>query len=159
MSAPGSHSASAPMTDVQRDVTVDVNNGSTMSDERPSIGGLLSDVSKDFSDLVRQEIALAKAEATQTASRAGKSAGMFGGAGLAGYFVLLFLSIALWWGLGSATGRTWSAIIVAVIWAVIAAILALVGKKQLESVRGLPRTAETVKKIPPAMKGHKEENA
>ena len=83
---------------------------------------------------------------------------MFGGAAIGGYFVLLFLSIALWWGLGSATGRTWSAIIVAAIWAVIAAILALVGKKQMDSVRGLPRTAETVKKIPPAMKGHEEEN-
>jgi hypothetical protein len=128
------------------------------TEDRPSIGGLLSDVSKDFSDLVRQEIALAKAEATQSATRAGKSAGMFGGAAIGGYFVLLFLSIALWWGLGSATGRTWSAIIVAAIWAVIAAILALVGKKQMDSVRGLPRTAETVKKIPPAMKGHEEEN-
>ncbi len=138
------------------EVTVDTGNG---SQDRPSIGGLLSDVSRDLSDLVRQEIALAKAEATQSATRAGKGAGLLGGAAVGGYFVLLFLSIALWWGLGSATGRTWSAVIVAVIWAVVAAVLGLVGKKQLSSVRGLPRTAETVKKIPPAMKGHEEENA
>jgi hypothetical protein len=33
---------------------------------------------------------LAKAEATQTATRAGKSIGMLAGAALGGYFVLLF---------------------------------------------------------------------
>ena len=32
-------------------------------------------------------------------------------------------------------------------------------KKQLTSIRGLDRTAETVKKIPPALKGHDEENS
>ena len=46
---------------------------------------------------MQQEVALAKAEATQAAKRAGKGAGMFAGAGFAGYFVVLFLSVALWW--------------------------------------------------------------
>ena len=46
---------------------------------------------------------------------------MLGGAGVAGHFVLLFLSIALWWGLGNEIGRGWSALVVAVVWAVIAA--------------------------------------
>jgi Putative Actinobacterial Holin-X, holin superfamily III len=130
----------------------------TYETARPSIGELLGDVSKDLSELMRQELALAKAEATQSATRAGKGAGLLGGAGLAGYFVLLFLSVALWWGLGNHTGRGWSALIVAGIWAVITAVLALVGKQQLASVRGLDRTTETVKKMPPAMKGHEEEN-
>lgn len=127
--------------------------------ERPSIGGLLGDVSKDLSDLVRQEISLAKAEATQSATRVGKGAGLLGGAGVAGHFVLLFLSVAAWWGIGNETGRGWSALIVAAVWAVVAAVLALVGRGQLKSARGLDRTTETVKKIPTALKGHEEENA
>ena len=57
---------------------------------------------------MRQEVELAKAELRESATRAGKGAGMFGGAGLAGYFVLLFLSIAVWWGLGDHLGRGWS---------------------------------------------------
>ena len=72
---------------------------------------------------MRQELELAKAELQQSASRAGKGAGMLGGAAVAGYFVLLFLSVALWWAIGSATGLGWSALIVAVIWAIIAAVL------------------------------------
>ena len=48
----------------------------------PSLGELLGEVSSDLSELVRQELALAKAEATQTATRAGKGVGMFAGAAL-----------------------------------------------------------------------------
>ena len=76
---------------------------------------------------MRQELELAKAELQQSASRAGKGAGMLGGAAVAGYFVLLFVSIALWWAIGSATGLGWSAVIVAVIWGIIAAVLAADG--------------------------------
>jgi hypothetical protein len=127
-------------------------------DTRPSVGELLGDVSRDLSELVRQEIELAKAEAKETATRAGKGAGMLAGAGTAAHLGLVFLSVALWWGIGNATGRGWSAIIVAVLWLIIGGVLALVGKKQLSTVRGLDRTTETVKKIPPALKPD-EENA
>ena len=51
--------------------------------------------------------------AMYAAKRAGKGAGMFGGAGVAGHFVLLFLSISLWWALGDGMGHGWSALIVA----------------------------------------------
>lgn len=121
-------------------------------------GELLSNVTKDLSDLVRQEILLAKAEATQSAKQAGSGVGILTGAAVAGHFVLLFLSIALWWVIGNATGRSWSALIVVVIWAIIAAVLASVGKKNLQKVRGLPQTTDTVKEIPNALKGHEENN-
>jgi len=119
-----------------------------------SLGELISEVTEDLSTLMRQELELAKAELQQSASRAGKGVGMLGGAGVAGYFVLLFASIALWWAIGAATGLGWSAVIVAVIWAVIAAILAMVGRNSLKSVRGMPKTADTVKRIPDALKGN-----
>jgi len=126
------------------------------ADERESIGELLSDITTDLSTLLRQEVELAKAEVKQSATRAGKGAGMLAGAGVAGHFVLLFMSIALWWAIGDATGHGWSALIVAAIWAVIAAILAVTGRGELKSVPGVPRTAETVKKIPSAVAGNED---
>ena len=119
-----------------------------------SLGELISEVTQDLSTLMRQELKLAKAELQQSAARAGKGAGMLGGAAIAGYFVLLFLSVAVWWAIGSATGLGWSALIVAVIWAIIAAVLATVGRNSLKSIRGIPKTADTVKKIPDALKGN-----
>jgi hypothetical protein len=128
--------------------------GPAATDYRPSVGELLSDVSKDLSTLMRQEIALAKAEARETATRAGKGAGILAGAGFGAYMVLLFASIAAWWGIGDYTGHGWSALIVAAIWLIIAGVLALLGRNEVRTIRGMPRTAETVKKIPDAVKGH-----
>jgi len=125
----------------------------TGSADNASVGDLMANVSRDISTLMRQEVELAKAEAKESASRAGKGAGMFAGAGIAGHFVLLFLSIALWWGLGDAIGHGLSALVVAAIWAVIAGVLALVGRSEMKTVKGMPRTADSVKKIPPALKG------
>lgn len=122
--------------------------------EDRSIGEILSDVTTDLSTLMRQELELAKAELKQTATRAGAGAGMFGGAAVAGHMVLVFLSLAAWWALGTLIGLGWSALVVAVIWAVIAAVLALTGKSQLARARGIPRTTETVSKIPDALKGN-----
>lgn len=124
--------------------------------ERPSIGELLSDISTDITTLMRQEVALAKAEVTQSAKQAGKGAGMLAGAGVAGHMVLLFLSIALWWAIGDKTGHGWSALIVAAIWAIIAAILAATGRKEIKNVSGVPQTTDTVKKIPSAVAGNEE---
>ena len=119
-----------------------------------SLGDLIGEVTQDLSTLMRQELELAKAELQQSASRAGKGAGLLGGAAVAGYFVLLFASVALWWAIGSATGLGWSAVIVAVIWAVVGAVLYAVGRNSLKSVRGIPKTADTVKRIPEALKGN-----
>jgi hypothetical protein len=130
----------------------------TGRDDR-SVGELVSEVSRDLSTLIRQEIELAKAEATQSAKRAGKGAGMFGGAGVAGHMVLLFLSLALWWALGTVMGGGWSGLIVAALWAVVAAVLAARGRSEIKAVEGLPQTADSVKKIPDALRGHEEKNS
>ena len=124
--------------------------------EANSVGQLLSEVSRDISTLMRQEVELAKAELKESASKAGKGAGMFGGAGVAGFLALTFLSIALWWALGYLMGNASSAVIVAVIWGIVAAVLALVGKREIESVKGIPETVETVKEIPDALKRNEE---
>ena len=132
--------------------------GSTGGDS-PSIGQLFGEISKDLSTLMRQEVALAKAEVTQSAKQASKGAGMFAGAGYAGHLTVLFLSFALWWALGYwFDNLAWAALVVAVIWGIVAAVLALRGKKEMKEVQGMPKTADTVKKIPDAVKGNEEAN-
>jgi Flp pilus assembly protein TadB len=116
------------------------------------VGELLSDVTRNLSTLMRQEVALAKAELTESGKNAGKGAGMFAGAAVGGHFVLLFLSLALMWGLDALMPIGWAAVIVAVIWGIIAAVLAARGKKEMKQIRGLPTTAETMKEIPPTLK-------
>ena len=120
--------------------------------ETASLGDLLGDVTRDMSTLMRQEVELAKVELKQSATRAGKGAGMLAGAGVAGHFVLLFLSLALWWALGTVMGLGWSAVVVAVVWGVVAAILAAMGRKELNAIKGMPQTAETLQEIPPTLK-------
>jgi putative superfamily III holin-X len=131
-------------------------NAPSDTEGRRSIGELLSDVSADVTTLLRQEVALAKAEVKASVSSAGKGVGMFAGAGVSGHMVLLFISIAGWWGLGDGIGRAWAALVVALVWAVIAAVLGLMGKKELKTVGGVPQTTDTLKKIPNAAKGNEE---
>ena len=142
--------------------------------EHESLGEMFKSLSTNLSTLIQQEIALAKAEATQTVQKAsqsakdaGKGAGMLAGAGVAGHFVLLFLSLALMWGLSNLVGLAWSSVIVAVLWAVIAGILAAMGKKNLNEGKRemteatqdpLPLTRETVSEIPDTVKPSKKEN-
>jgi hypothetical protein len=111
-----------------------------------SPGQLASEVAKDMSTLVRQEVALAKAELQAEAKTAGAAAGAFGGAGFAGYFVLVFLSLALMYALDSFLDIGWAALIVAVLWGIVAGVLALIGRKKLKNFNPKPeRTIETVK--------------
>ena len=122
-----------------------------------SLGDLVGEVSRDLSELLRKELELAKAELSESAKRAGKGAGLMGGAGYAGAMAVLFVSIALWWGLGDLIDSLgWSAVIVAVIWAIVAAILFAVGRSRLKTVQGAPKTVETVKEIPDALKRNQE---
>ena len=120
--------------------------------ETSSLGDLLGEVTRDMSTLMRQEVELAKVELKQSAARAGKGSGMLAGAGVAGHFVLLFLSLALWWALGTVMGLGWSAVVVAVIWGIVAAVLAARGRKELNAIKGMPQTAETLQEIPPTLK-------
>jgi len=132
--------------------------GGTQEETR-SIGQILGNVTQDLSTLMRQEVALAKAEASLSAKNAGKGIGMYVGAALGGFFLLLFLSTALMWALGHLLDSDgWAALIVAVIWGIIAAILASMAKKEMQKIRGLPDTADTVGKIPNALKGQEEKN-
>ena len=111
-----------------------------------SIGEMIGNISNHLSQLFRQEVELAKAELKQEASKAGKAAGMLGGAGLAGYMVIVLLSFALVFALSNVMDPGWAALIVAVIWAIIAAVLYANGRKKLKNVDPVPRrTVDTIK--------------
>ena len=119
-----------------------------------SVGELLGHVAQDLSILMRQELDLAKAEVKQEITKTGKAGGMLGAAGFAGYMVLLFASIAAWWGLANVMDQGWAALIVTAVWAAIGAVLFAVGRRQLREVNPKPeRTVETVKELPDALKG------
>ncbi|ERK69432.1 phage holin family protein [Leifsonia aquatica] len=132
---------------------------STPSEEKAantSLGDLLGEVTRDMSTLLRQELELAKAELRQSAGRAGKGAGLLGGAGYAALMAILFLSIAAWWALGYLVGNGWSGLIVAGVWLIVAGVLFLTGRSAMKSVRGAPQTVDTLKEIPETLKRNEE---
>lgn len=112
---------------------------------KASIGALVSGITRDTSTLVRQEIELAKAEA--------KAAGMFAAAAIGGFLVVLFLSHAVWWGLANVIDQGWAALIVAVLWALVAAVLVTIARQRTRHLKALPQTSATVRRTPEAVMG------
>jgi len=117
----------------------------TTGDTR-SLGEIVGDISRDMSTLIKQEMDLAKTEMKQEVTKVGKGAGMFGGAGLAGWFTLLFLSGALTGLLNLWMPYGLAALIVGIIWGIVAAVLAMRGKKEIKEANPqLPTTQQTLK--------------
>jgi hypothetical protein len=113
--------------------------------ERP-IGELLKQLSEETSTLVKQELALARAELEQQGKRAGMGAGMLGGAGVAGLLTLGALTATLIAVLDTAMATWLAALIATVIWAAVAGVLALQGRNKIkEATPPAPQTVETVK--------------
>ncbi|MYT80910.1 Putative Holin-X, holin superfamily III [Streptomyces sp. MnatMP-M77] len=112
----------------------------------PTIGELVAEISGDLTQLVREEVALAKAEVKESATRAGKAAGLLTGSGYAGHLMLLMGSLAAVFGLAHVVDLAWAALIVTGFWALLAAVLFMVGRKRLKAVSVKPeRTVETLK--------------
>ncbi len=115
------------------------------SDER-SLGELLGDIADNFTTLVKQELDLAKTEAKQEAAKAGKGAGLLGGAGVTGHLALLFASLALMFLLDTWMHTALAALIVTVLWAIVAAVLGARGRKELQELNPkLETTQRTIK--------------
>ncbi|MFC4113985.1 phage holin family protein [Nonomuraea zeae] len=116
------------------------------STSQPSLGDLVSDLGGDLSKLFRQELELAKTEIHEEAAKAGKAAGMFGGAGFAGWMSALFLSLALVWALDAAIDAGWAALIVALLWGIAATVMFVMGRNKLRTVSPVPeKTVQTLK--------------
>jgi uncharacterized membrane protein YqjE len=114
--------------------------------DRPT-GELLKELSDHTTTLVKQEVELAKAELQQKGKQAGLGAGMFGGAGVFGLGAFAALTACLIAALDQAMEVWLGALIVAVIYAAVAAVLALTGKRKVkDAVPPVPEQAkESVK--------------
>ena len=112
-----------------------------------STGDLFKRLSQQTSELVRKEVDLAKAELTEKGKTAGKGAGMFGGAGLFGLTAFLALTACLIAVLSTAMQVWLAALIVTVVYAAVAGVLALIGRRKLkEATPPAPeQTIETLK--------------
>ena len=114
--------------------------------ERPT-ADLLKELSDHTTTLVKQEIDLAKAELSEKGKKAGLGAGMFGGAGLFGVFAFAALTTCIIAALESPLNLWLAALIVAVVYAAVAGVLALQGRKKVKEA-GPPvpeQTTESVK--------------
>lgn len=116
------------------------------SRDEQSLGTLLSEVARDASELLRKEVELAKVELREEAARASKAAAKIGAAALAGYLALFLASFAAAWGLAEVMPAGWAFLIVAALYAIVAAALFINGRKQLRDVSPMPQqTKETLK--------------
>src|SRR5438552_698282 len=97
-----------------------------------SIAELVKQLSEQTSRLARQEMELAKAELTVKGKRAGIGAGMFGGAGIAGFYALGALIATAILALATAVAAWLAALIVTVVLGAVAGLLALQGKTKVQ---------------------------
>ncbi len=110
-----------------------------------SLGELFSELGQDLSKLVRKELELAREEVKAEVQKASKAGGMLGAAGVLALDALLLVLFAAAWGLDAVLPTGWAFLIVAVVVAAVAGVLALTGKKQLQSVNPKPeQTIETL---------------
>jgi membrane protein len=107
-----------------------------------SIADLMRRLSEQTTELVRQEIELAKAELQVKGKKAGIGAGMFGGAGVFGFYALGALTACAILALATAVDGWLAALIVAAVYGAIAGVLVLTGKNKVqEATPPLPERA------------------
>jgi hypothetical protein len=114
--------------------------------ERP-LPELLKQLSEQTTRLVRQELELAKAELTQKGKQAGAGAGLFGAAGAIGFLTLAALTTCFILALNAVMPAWLAALLVAVVYGVVAAVLAMRGRAKVkQATPPVPeQTIETVK--------------
>jgi Na+-transporting methylmalonyl-CoA/oxaloacetate decarboxylase gamma subunit len=107
---------------------------------------MISGVTADLSTLVRGEIELVKAELRDTARTAGKGGGLVAGAVIVGSTGALFLLLTIAWLLDEWL-PTWAGFgIVTLVLIIVAVVLGLVGRNELEKVKGPELSPESIQK-------------
>ena len=112
-----------------------------------SVGELLGEVTSDISKLVSQQAALAKAEISEEVDKAKRIGTSFGAAAVAGYFLALFASLTLAYGLGELFDHLWlGGLVVTVLYAVATAVLLARGRAAAKTFSPKPeQTIESLK--------------
>jgi uncharacterized membrane protein YqjE len=112
------------MTDVTRNTSTGAPDDSTAA--------LVRQAAEQISRLVRDELALAKVEMTEKGKKAGVGAGLLGGGGLVALYGVAALLTAIVLGLAEAMPAWLAALIVAVLLFVVAGVLAVFGRKEVQ---------------------------
>lgn len=118
---------------------------------REVVGGVGRDVvtgvGRDIGSLVRRELESARTELLASAKRAGRGAGLIGGAAVAGELSLLFLSLAVWQGLGKRIGPGRAALLLGTLAGGAGIALASRGAEELQRIQGAPRTVQSLRDL------------
>ncbi|MFF4342498.1 phage holin family protein [Kitasatospora sp. NPDC001540] len=122
-----------------------IGSGTRHGGEEP-VGALVTRASQQLSELVREEMQLARAELTEKGKRYGLGGGLVGGAGLVGILSAQAVVAAAIAALALVLPVWASALIVAALLAVVAAVLALAGKKQVARAGG-PAPEQTIDSV------------
>jgi putative superfamily III holin-X len=111
-----------------------------------STGELIGQLTDQLSRLVRDEVRLAQAEVTQKAKRLGIGAGLFGGAGVVALLGVGALVTAAILGLANVMPGWLAAIVVAVVLFLVAGVLALLGKRDVDQAKP-PLPTDTIASV------------
>ena len=129
--------------------------------EDQTVGALVHDLSQQTAQLVREEMALAKAELQEKGKHAGLGIGLFSGAGLLAFFGGACLITTAILALSLAISPWLAALVVTLVLFAAAGVAALVGKNQVQratppkpeqTIDNLPRDVQAVKQ--PIQKGN-----
>jgi hypothetical protein len=118
----------------------------TRTEQDKPLGELVQDLSRQTSTLIRQEMRLAQAELAEKGRHAGKGAGMFGGAGLVALYGVGALIAAAILGLATVLEPWIAAAAIGAGLLLVAGILALTGKKELEEA-GPPKPEQAIDSV------------
>ena len=123
------------------------------ANDDPTIGKLVGDVSNDVSSLIRSEIALAKTELKFSAKAGGVGIGLFAAAAFLLVLAVIMLSVAFAYFIHfTGLDLAWCFLIVFVFYALVAAVLGLVGYRSVRKVRGPEASIEQFKETKAVLK-------
>jgi uncharacterized membrane protein YjfL (UPF0719 family) len=103
-----------------------------------SLGELIGRLAGEVGELAKLHVELVKEETKQEAKATGKAAGMLTGGAFTGYLTLILLSFAAAWGLAEIMAPGLAFLIVGVVWAVVTAVLVVLGRKRLQELEPAP---------------------
>ncbi|MEU0333908.1 phage holin family protein [Streptomyces sp. NPDC006193] len=110
------------------------------------VGELVQRASQQLTELVRAELRLAQAEMKEKGKRYGKGGGLFGGAGVVGFLMLQALVATVIAALAVPLPVWAAALIVTAVLGVIAAVLAMTGKKEVAQAAP-PTPQQTIENV------------
>jgi hypothetical protein len=125
----------------------------TVATEEPTIGKLVVDASRDVSSLIQHEIELAKSELKVSVKAGGIGVAMFAAAGFLALLAIIMLSVAIAYFLHfTGLDLAWCFLIVFGFYALVAAVLGLIGYRSVRKVRGPEASIEQLKETKAVLK-------